>query len=431
MKRVVTRLASMAGGVVLTVALPTMADVAYGASQPHRASGPASGLTQLDGLARTMLFPARIAAGGQGALDGVDVRAREDGWAVGDRCSGRCRTVYTLIEHWNGRRWLRVPSPNVSRTQVLTSVSAVSARDAWAVGAYFTRNDEVIRTLIEHWNGRRWSRVPSPNPSASPSNGFNLLASVTAVSGRDVWAAGDIAQGTIVRPLITHWNGIRWSTVPSPRRTSISQIGSISAASAQDIWAVGSYFGTELASRALIERWNGTGWRIVAAPVRPRGQQQLAAVTAISARSAWAVGSVCPDHCERDNPPSRTVILHWNGRRWVPAASPSPGAASALTGLSASSATNAWAVGQYCTKACPSPQAENRGQILFLHWNGARWSRVAGPSPGRDVHGLLGVSTLSRRSAFAVGETCIRACNDHPVTQPLTLHWNGQRWRVG
>ena len=41
MKRVVTRLASMAGGVVLTVGLPTMADVAYGASQPHRASGPA------------------------------------------------------------------------------------------------------------------------------------------------------------------------------------------------------------------------------------------------------------------------------------------------------------------------------------------------------------------------------------------------------
>ena len=51
-----------------------------------------------------------------------------------------------------------------------------------------------------------------------------------------------MAQGTIgLRPLIMHWNGIRWSTVPSPRRTSLSQIGSISAASAQDIWAVGSY----------------------------------------------------------------------------------------------------------------------------------------------------------------------------------------------
>jgi hypothetical protein len=430
MKRVVTRLASMAGVVVLTAGLSATGAAAYGARQPHRASGPVSGPARLDRLDRDLLFPAGLAAGGQGDLAGVDVRGRDDGWAVGSRCLISCHTEDTLIRHWNGHRWSRVPSPNVTGQQTLISVSAVSARDAWAVGVYLTRNDQAIRTLIEHWNGRRWSRVPSPNPSASPTSGLNVLSSVTAVSGRDAWAAGTVAQGdTILRPLILHWNGVRWSTAPSPRRTGISQLGSVSAASAQDIWAVGSYGLT--ANHALIEHWNGTSWRIVADPVRPRGQEQLVTVTALSARSAWAAGAVCPDHCMRDNPPSRTVILHWNGRRWAPAASPSPGGASTLTGLSASSATNAWAVGEYCTKPCPSPQAENRGQILFLHWNGARWSRVAGPSPGRDAHGLLGVSTLSRRSAFAVGETCIRACNDDPVTQPLTLHWNGQRWRAG
>ena len=266
--------------------------------------------------------------------------------------------------------------------------------------------------------------MPSPNPSPSPSTGLNLLTSVTAVSGRDAWAAGTVEHGSNgLRPLIMHWNGIRWSTVPSPRRTSISQLGSISAASAQDIWAVGSYGLT--ANHALIEHWNGTAWRVVAAPARPRGEVQLATVTTLSARSAWAAGSVCPDHCERNNPPSRTVIWHWNGRRWAPASSPSPGAASVLTGLAASSATNAWAVGEYCTKACPSPEATNRGQILILRWNGARWSRVAGPSLGPDEHSLFGVSTLSRRSTWAVGETCIPACNDRPVTQPLMVHWNG------
>ena len=434
MKRVVTRLASMAGVVVLTVGLPAMAGAAYGARQSHRPSAlaptPARAVARLDRLARTRLFPARRAAGGQGELDGVDVRARDHGWAVGSRCAARCQTEYTLIEHWNGRRWSRVPSPNVEREQVLISVSAVSARDAWAVGAYLTRNSEALRTLIEHWNGHRWSRVPSPNPSPSPSTGLNLLSSVTAVSGRDAWAAGTVEHGSNgLRPLIMHWNGIRWSTVPSPRRTSISQLGSISAASAQDIWAVGSYGLT--ANHALIEHWNGTAWRVVAAPARPRGEVQLATVTTLSARSAWAAGSACPDHCERNNPPSRTVIWHWNGRRWAPASSPSPGAASVLTGLAASSATNAWAVGEYCTKACPSPEATNRGQILILHWNGDRWSRVAGPSLGPDEHSLFGVSTLSRRSTWAVGETCIRACNDRPVTQPLMVHWNGRRWQAG
>jgi hypothetical protein len=234
---------------------------------------------------------------------------------------------------------------------------------------------------------------------------------------------------SVVRPLILHWNGIRWSTMPSPRRTSVSELSSISAASARDIWAVG--FDGLGATRALIEHWNGTSWRVVPAPARPRGWQQLATVTALSARSAWAAGAVCPDHCARNNPPSRTVILHWNGRRWAPVASPSPGAASVLTGVSASSAGNAWAVGEYCTKACPSPEAVNRGQILILHWNGARWSRVAFPSLGQHEHSLFGVSTLSRRSAWVAGETCLRACNDRAVTQPLMAHWNGRRWQAG
>jgi hypothetical protein len=132
---------------------------------------------------------------------------------VGDRCSGGCLIQYTLIDHWNGRRWSRVPSPNVSKDQFLDAVSAISARDAWAVGAYITKS-QVARTLIEHWNGRRWSRVPSPDPSTSLSNGLSALGAVTGVSARDVWAAGFDQQGSsVLRPLLLHWDGVRWSQV--------------------------------------------------------------------------------------------------------------------------------------------------------------------------------------------------------------------------
>jgi hypothetical protein len=43
-------------------------------------------------------------------------------------------------------------------------------------------------------------------------------------------------------------------------------------------------------------------------------------------------------------------------------------------------------------------------------------------------HALFGLSTLSRHSAWAVGATGLRACSDQPVSQPLTLRWNGRRW---
>lgn len=427
MRRWTTRLATAAA---LTLGLPAM-NVAYGAGRPHR---PASSMERMLGRL-DRLGHSDIIVSGVGALRGVDVRARDDGWAVGGACVNRgCSRERTLIEHWNGRQWSRVPSPNATALQTLTSVSAVSGRDAWAVGGYVTRDDEAIRALIVHWNGTRWSRVPSPNPRASAANGINLLASVAAVSGGDAWAAGAAVSATVQRPLFLHWNGTRWSAVPSPRKTGNSQIGSVSAASARDIWAVGTYGDTT--SHALVEHWNGTAWRIVAAPARPRGQVQLTAVTALSARSAWAVGAVCPDHCLSANPPSHSLILHWNGRRWAPAASPGTGAASALRGVSATSGASAWAVGEYCTKACTMEGLPVRqARLLFLHWDGTRWSRVAGPSLGRDVHLLEGVSALSRRSAWAVGETCTRNCtlasSGLPVTRPLTLHWNGRRWQSG
>src|SRR6266851_2917489 len=67
----------------------------------------------------------------------------------------------TLIEHWNGKQWSIVPSPNVSgsTSDILNGVEEVSARNIWAVGVFFTRSAGGL-PLIEHWNGVQWSIVP-------------------------------------------------------------------------------------------------------------------------------------------------------------------------------------------------------------------------------------------------------------------------------
>ena len=69
----------------------------------------------------------------------------------------------TLIARWNGYAWKLVPSPNVGdQDNFLTGVSVRSTSNAWAVGAAEDAA-EVDKTLIEHWNGRAWKVVPSPN----------------------------------------------------------------------------------------------------------------------------------------------------------------------------------------------------------------------------------------------------------------------------
>src|SRR2546427_4800062 len=94
-----------------------------------------------------------------------------------------------------------VTSPNGSRqVNELHSVSALAENDVWAVGVSYNTERTLGSTLIEHWNGSRWSVVPSPNPSSS----VNMINAVAAVSANDVWAVGTAPTPTDT-VLILHW----------------------------------------------------------------------------------------------------------------------------------------------------------------------------------------------------------------------------------
>jgi hypothetical protein len=137
-------------------------------------------------------------------LRGITALSANDVWAVG---AGGFNNS-TLIVHWNGKRWSIVPSPNPgASSNQLWGVTALSANDVWAVGGFSNRSTQrqiVDKSLTMHWNGSRWSVVSSP----SPGNIGNDLTSVTARSANDVWAVG-----TPYNNLIEHWDGSRWSVV--------------------------------------------------------------------------------------------------------------------------------------------------------------------------------------------------------------------------
>jgi hypothetical protein len=270
-------------------------------------------------------------------LGGIDTLTSNDIWAVGYYRSGPGSS--TLVEHWDGTEWSVVPSPdpNPGSTNELRGVDAISPNDMWAVGDYITSTGTIgtYRNLIEHWDGTKWSVVPSPNVGSH----HNSLWDVAAVSSNDVWAVGvSINDVTGVQETLTlHWDGVAWNHVPSPNPGYNHILEGVVGISSNDVWAVGT-----LGNRILMLHWDGTEWTNVTGPAISQ-VESLYGVAAISSNDVWAVGYAC---CNND---AETVTLHWDGVAWTRFPSPSPGSAvyNVLQGVSAVSANDVWAAGYY------------------------------------------------------------------------------------
>jgi hypothetical protein len=264
-------------------------------------------------------------------------------------------------------------------------VSADSANDAWAVGYYNTNGTNPLPTdsLILHWNGSSWKKVPSPSPGGTA--GLTSLDGVHAVSANDAWAVGTYTEGTGAdanAPLILHWNGTRWTQFPSPSPgglASTTGLSGVSAVSAKDVWAAGQYSAAPQSVppiKSLMVHWSGTRWKQAASPSPggATGFTYLDGVSAVSANDAWATGIYATGPTANVRP----VILRWNGTSWKQVPSPNPGGTTGGTymrAVSADSAKDAWAVGAYSTTC-----GDCAPQSLILHWNGTSWKKVPSPS---------------------------------------------------
>jgi hypothetical protein len=192
-------------------------------------------------------------------LFGVAALSRSNVWAVWYYFTGS--QEQTLIEHWNGKTWTVVKSPNVGGRAVtndLSGVAAVSARDVWAVGYH-----NPSRTVIEHWNGTKWTVVPSP----TPGSGGNLNA-VAMTSADSVWAVGQWGENHIGRTLVEHWNGKAWKQASSPNVAGTDNDSWWAVAAARSTaWAVGSYVDeTSFQYQTLCAQLIGSTWSLQPKP---------------------------------------------------------------------------------------------------------------------------------------------------------------------
>jgi len=302
--------------------------------------------------------------------------------------------------------WTVVASPNASAgNNQLNAVASIAASDVWAVGSADNTAGNA-QPLAEHWDGMSWSIV------ATPAVVTGNLSAVAAISTNDVWAGGGFllsSRGNTAQ--FEHWNGRKWTVAKSPATTAT--INGMAATSSNDVWAVGDIVSTSTgAAQTFIEHFDGKRWVVVPSPDASTQSNLLDGVTAISATDAWAVGDFL-----NASGVFQTLTEHWDGTSWSIVTSPAgPGLQNELLGVTAVSSSDVWAVG------------DSGSGTLIEQWDGTSWTVVPSPSPaGTLANPLFGVAAVSATDIWAVGQS---QNGTSGIPSTLIEHWDGTSWSI-
>jgi hypothetical protein len=208
-----------------------------------------------------------------------------------------------------------------------------------------------------------------------------------------------------------------WTIVSAPPTGENGQLAAVSAVSGTDAWAVGSTNAAAngTGAKVLIDNWNGTAWTQVATSSAISGiSAALTAVSASSATDAWAVG-------HSPKPSFAPLALHWDGTAWSVSPSASALGSQLTDGVADISPTDAYMIGGALGNM-------NTGRVA--QWNGSSWSRLTVPVPS----GAGPTSTLNAISADGPNDVWIAGTYQLNPTdlrrETYTLHWNGSTWSV-
>jgi hypothetical protein len=243
---------------------------------------------------------------------GVYCLARSDVWVFG--------VFFGLILHWDGARWTFVPSN-------LSHPGGGGFTRAWGSESNHLFAISRVGKII-HWDGVAWSEDFGGNGQS--------LSDIWGSGPNDVWAVGN--QGTIYR-----FNGSGWTTLDSP---VIQYFRSVTGTSASDVWISG-------AGGSLLH-WNGMELELKTSGVAAT----LSSIWALGPNDIWAAG---------DN-----VLLRYDGSQWIPTSS-----THVFTDLWGAASNDVYAT-------------TNRGKVL--HWNGSSWAQQESGFTGslEGIHGCDG-----------------------------------------
>jgi hypothetical protein len=191
----------------------------------------------------------------------------------------------TSIRRWNGQSWTRITSRGLLPADHVSSPGTllVTKRTVWLIG--------------ERSAATKSARVASYRPGAKHPRwrGYRLtrhaeLTAATARTGNDVWAVGTIGrEAASDEPLVEHFNGKGWSRVTTPQLPGGSLVG-VAADRPDDVMTVGVQAPAVPGSASPVAlHLAGTSWAQTQLP----SSFDLSAITAGHGGSYW-LGGIAP-----------------------------------------------------------------------------------------------------------------------------------------
>jgi hypothetical protein len=230
-------------------------------------------------------------------------------------------------------------------------------------------------------------------PGVKGPGTFGELVGVTTVPhSTDVWAFGQTTAG---RNFVARRHDGHWKKVKAPNFGGhYGQPEAIAAGSSRTVWLIGArQLSHSIQQVPAIWRWNGKRFTLEKLPKMQEGDVTFNSISASSATNAWAVGGLYL-------PNDTLIALHWNGKKWLAVATPD---GAGLNQVGTSSSTNAWALG--ATGA-------------FDRWNGTTW--IADGTQPTGVQ-LNAIATTSPKLVYAVGF-------NSTTSKPVIMKFNGTTW---
>ncbi|MDQ3705572.1 MAG: S-layer homology domain-containing protein [Chloroflexota bacterium] len=332
--------------------------------------------------------------------------------------------------------WEQVEGTDVSgEFSNFSNIEVLSPDDIWAVGSERpSPRISASDTLVEHWDGSKWTRLPTPTLMGL----WNNVRDIDAVAANDIWAVGSAYDGVNEDfSLLLHWNGASWTNVPAPEELQgyVTPVA-VEAIAADDVWAVGSVGETPSTAQAFALHWNGNTWSNVPLPQLGDdiGRSSLEDLVAFAPNDIWAIGSQVPEFTFADD--GKPLFLHWDGKMWnvMPTDgldienTPSTFRGAYIAAMSGTGPDDLWAVG-FASEYSLSVHVtfhDFTPSIFIAHWDGHTWSQMPGPTIDATSAGLYDVKALAPDDVWAVGSTTQGCC----YYRTLVLHWDGSSWSV-
>lgn len=256
----------------------------------------------------------------------------DDIWTFGQSGDNIPSEADGVAHHWDGRAWTKMTIPRDQGKPVIPQAAALVGGEVWAVG-YVSLAFLDTRAAVVRWNGTSWSKMDVPLPVGDSS-----LYGVRAAGPNDVWAVGltrAFTSGSFTQPFVVHWDGTRWSHVPTPTTASDVALSDVEIRGPGEVWVAGdegwmNQDPPPAPDRPYILRWNGQSWTRTPTPTG-QGRTYLSAL-GLRAGQLWAGGT------------STATALVWDGQKWQVGPKPA-GTYTSISALAGGPNGTLWAAG--------------------------------------------------------------------------------------